>query len=126
MPQKRGSAKHSKQESSGEKPVLPGQILFEEFMEPLELSQNGLARAIDVPPRRINEIVHGKRAITADTALRLAAYLGPDPQFWLNLQTHYDLSVAYLNNRDALEAITAYDPQQNTADRLNPMQEREW
>lgn len=126
MPQKRGSAKHGKQESSGEKPVLPGQILFEEFMEPLELSQNGLARAIDVPPRRINEIVHGKRAITADTALRLAAYLGPDPQFWLNLQTHYDLSVAYLNNRDALEAITAYDPQQNTADRLNPMQEREW
>nr|WP_245670420.1 HigA family addiction module antitoxin [Corynebacterium crudilactis] len=103
---------------------MPGEILREEFMEPLELSQNGLARAIGVPPRRINEIVHGKRAITADTALRLAAYLGPDPQFWLNLQMHYDLSVTYLDTRNVLEAIKPYDHQQNVARRLNPLQER--
>lgn len=107
-----------------EQPVMPGEILWEEFMEPLGLSQNGLARAIGVPPRRINEIVHGKRAITADTALRLAAYLGPDPQFWLNLQTHYDLSMAYLNTQELLEAIKPYDRQQNVLRSLNPLQER--
>lgn len=105
-------------------PVRPGDILREEYMEPLGLSQNGLARAIGVPPRRINEIVHGKRAITADTALRLAAYLGPDPQFWLSLQAHYDLSVAYLETHDLLEAIKPYDRQQNMLRTLNPLQER--
>lgn len=103
---------------------MPGTILLEEFMEPLGLSQNGLARAISVPPRRINEIIHGKRAITADTALRLAAYLGPDPQFWLNLQMHYDLSVAYLNTRDVLEAITPHVRQQDAIGQLNPLQEQ--
>ncbi|NLZ57209.1 MAG: HigA family addiction module antidote protein [Corynebacterium sp.] len=125
MTQQRDGAKHSNPASPEGKPVLPGQILFEEFMEPLELSQNGLARAIGVPPRRINEIVHGKRAITADTALRLAAYLGPDPQFWLNLQTHYDLSVAYLNTREVLEAIEPYDSDLHVVGWLNPMQEGE-
>ena len=110
----------------GEKrPMRPGQILLEEFMEPLGLSQNGLARAIGVPPRRINEIVHGKRAITADTALRLAAYLGPDPQFWMTLQTHYDLSVTYLDNRAILEAIIPFDGDGNLASRLNPVLEQE-
>ena len=109
--------------NNNDRPVMPGEILREEFMEPLGLSQNGLARAIGVPPRRINEIVHGKRAITADTALRLAAYLGPDPQFWLNLQTHYDLSVTYLDTRTLLEAIKPYDRQQNVARTLNPLQE---
>lgn len=125
MTQQRDGAKRSNPASPEGKPVLPGQILFEEFMEPLELSQNGLARAIGVPPRRINEIVHGKRAITADTALRLAAYLGPDPQFWLNLQTHYDLSVAYLNTREVLEAIEPYDSDLHVVGWLNPMQEGE-
>ena len=105
-----------------ESPVVPGQILLEEFMEPLGLSQNGLARAIDVPPRRINEIVHGKRAITADTALRLAAYLGPDPQFWLSLQLHYDLSVTYLANSDVFEAIKPHADRSARA-RLNPLEE---
>ena len=74
-------------------PIHPGEILMEEFLEPLEVSQNRLAVAIGVPPRRINEIVHGKRRITADTALRLARYFGTTDRFWLNLQTRYDLEV---------------------------------
>ena len=74
-------------------PIHPGEILMEEFLEPLEVSQNRLAVAIGVPPRRINEIVHGKRRITADTALRLAHYFGTTDRFWLNLQTYYDLEV---------------------------------
>jgi len=73
------------------KPVHPGEILFEEFLRPMELSQTRLALDIGVPPRRINEIVHGKRRITADTALRLARYFGMSPQFWLGLQMDYDL-----------------------------------
>lgn len=72
-------------------PIHPGEILQMEFLEPLELSQYRLAREVSVPPRRINEIVHGKRAITADTALRLARYFGTTDRFWLNLQVHYDL-----------------------------------
>ncbi len=72
-------------------PIHPGEILQTEFLEPLGLSQNRLAREIGVPPRRINEIVHGKRAITADTALRLSKFFGTTAQFWLNLQSHYEL-----------------------------------
>ena len=74
-------------------PIHPGEILLEEFLGPLELSQYRLAKDISVPPRRINEIVHGKRGITADTALRLARYFGTTERFWMNLQTHYDLEV---------------------------------
>ena len=74
-------------------PIHPCEILMEEFLEPLEVSLNRLAVAIGVPPRRINEIVHGKRRITADTALRLARYFGTTDRFWLNLQTYYDLEV---------------------------------
>ena len=74
-------------------PIHPGEILLEDFLEPFELSQYRLARDISVPPRRINEIVHGTRSITADTALRLARYFGTSEQFWLNLQAHYDLEV---------------------------------
>lgn len=74
-------------------PIHPGEILMAEFLEPLKVSQNRLAVAIGVPPRRINEIVHGKRRITADTALRLAHYFGTTDRFWLNLQTRYDLEV---------------------------------
>ncbi|MEE4251227.1 MAG: HigA family addiction module antitoxin [Alcanivoracaceae bacterium] len=74
--------------------VHPGDVLFEEFMQPLGISQNRLARAMCVPPRRINEIVHGERAVTADTALRLAHVLGTSPQFWLGLQADYDLEEA--------------------------------
>ncbi len=74
-------------------PVHPGEILLEEFLEPMSISQYRLAKDISVPPRRINEIVHGLRGITADTALRLARYFGSSERFWLNLQTRYDLEV---------------------------------
>jgi len=74
-------------------PIHPGEILLEEFLEPLGISQYRVAKDISVPPRRINEIVHGIRAITADTALRLARYFGTSERFWLNLQTRYDLEV---------------------------------
>jgi len=74
-------------------PVHPGEILEKEFLEPLELSQYRSAKETNVPPRRINEIVHGTRAISADTALRLARYFGTTDEFWLNLQMHYDLEV---------------------------------
>jgi len=75
-------------------PVHPGEILLEEFMRPLGLSQTRLARALGVSPRRINEIVHGKRSVTADTALRLSRYFGTSADFWLGLQLDYDLDVA--------------------------------
>ncbi len=71
--------------------ITPGEILAEEFLKPMGLTQYRLARDIGVPPRRINEIVKGQRAITEDTALRLGQFFGMSPQFWLNLQTHYDL-----------------------------------
>jgi antitoxin HigA-1 len=74
-------------------PVHPGEILFEEFIKPLGISQYRVAKDTSVPPRRINEVVHGKRAITADTALRLARYFGTSERFWLNLQARYDLEV---------------------------------
>ncbi len=82
-------------------PIHPGEILQEEFLKPMQISQYRLAKDISVPPRRINEIVHGKRSITADTALRLGKYFGISPQFWLNLQTRYDLEIAedLLRNR---------------------------
>jgi addiction module HigA family antidote len=74
-------------------PIHPGEVLLEEFLLPMQISQYRLAKDISVPPRRINEIVHGKRAITADTALRLARYFGTSERFWLNLQVRYDLEV---------------------------------
>lgn len=80
--------------ANGEKhlpPIHPGEILELEFMKPLRLSQNALARALDVPPRRINEIVRGRRAVTADTAIRLSRFFGTTAQFWLNLQSRYEL-----------------------------------
>lgn len=86
-------------------PIHPGEILMEEFLEPLQVSQNRLAVAIGVPPRRINEIVHGKRRITADTALRLARYFGTTDRFWLNLQTRYDLEVEKDNLGSTLDRI---------------------
>jgi addiction module HigA family antidote len=79
-------------------PITPGEILAEEFLEPLGVSQNKLARDIDVPVGRINDIVHGRRGISADTAVRLGAYFGTTAEFWSNLQARYDLKKA----RDAL------------------------
>ncbi|MBI3956443.1 MAG: HigA family addiction module antidote protein [Candidatus Kerfeldbacteria bacterium] len=75
------------------RPVHPGEVLLEEFLTPFAISQYRLAKDIAVPPRRINEIIHGTRAISADTALRLGKYFKTSPQFWLNLQTHFDLAV---------------------------------
>lgn len=75
-------------------PLYPGEVLYEEFLKPLGLSQNQLARELKVPPRRINEIVLGKRGISADTALRLARHFGTSPEFWLGLQADYELDVA--------------------------------
>lgn len=75
-------------------PITPGEILYEEFMKPMELSANQLARDIDVPPGRISEIINGKRTITADTALRLGKYFGVSAEIWLNLQVDYDMRIA--------------------------------
>ena len=81
-------------------PVHPGEVLIEEFLEPLEMTQYRLAKSLKVPARRINEIVHGTRAVSADTALRLARFFGTSDRFWLNLQAAYDLDV----ERDRLGA----------------------
>jgi len=85
------------------KNIHPGEILLEEFLDPMGLSQNRLARDIGVPPRRINEIVHGKRAVTADTALRLARYFGTSEAFWMGLQADFDLEEARQRLGDRLE-----------------------
>ena len=74
-------------------PITPGEVLREDFMEPLDISMNQLARDLSVPPNRISEIVNGKRSISADTALRLQRYFGVEAQFWLNLQNEYDLRI---------------------------------
>jgi antitoxin HigA-1 len=82
-------------------PMHPGEILSEEYLKPLGVSQHKVAVAIDVPPRRINEIVHGKRRISADTALRLSRYFGTSERFWINLQSRYDLEL----ERDRLSTV---------------------
>jgi len=84
-------------------PIHPGEILLKEFLEPLGVSQYRLARDIGVTPRRVNEIVHGRRAITADTALRLGRFFTMEAQFWLNLQTHYDMELALETLEDRLD-----------------------
>lgn len=90
-------------------PIHPGEILMEDFIEGFGITQNKLAVAIGVPPRRINEIVHGKRGITADTAVRLAKYFGNSAEFWMNLQSHYELRI----ERRALQAqVDAIEPLQ--------------
>ena len=92
-------------------PLHPGEILQEEFLKPMNLSQNRLALDIRVPARRINEIVHGKRRITADTALRLAKYFDMSAQFWLGLQMDYDLDVAEDQIADRLnKEVQTYQP----------------
>ena len=84
-------------------PIHPGEILLTEFLEPLGVSQYRLAKSISVTPRRINEIVHGRRAITADTALRLGRFFSMETEFWINLQSHYDIEVAQAALQDRLE-----------------------
>lgn len=89
--------------SAAHPPIHPGEILLEEFLDPMEISQYRLAKDISVAPRRINEIVHGKRSITADTALRLARYFGTSERFWMNLQTRYSLEVEKERLEDRLD-----------------------
>jgi addiction module HigA family antidote len=84
-------------------PIHPGEILLEEFLKPMGISQYRLAKDISVPPRRINEIIHGQRAITPDTALRLSRFFGLSERFWINLQTRYDLEVEKDRLNDRLE-----------------------
>ena len=86
-------------------PIHPGEILMEDFIEGFGITQHKLAVSIGVPARRINEIVHGKRAITADTALRLGRYFGVEPQFWLNLQVRYELELAQERVADEVAEI---------------------
>ncbi len=85
-------------------PITPGEILFEDFMQPLDLSMNALARDLAVPPNRISEIVNGKRAITADTALRLARYFGTSPELWLNLQNDYEIRTVRREHGSEIDA----------------------
>ncbi|MFM7045359.1 MAG: HigA family addiction module antitoxin [Ilumatobacteraceae bacterium] len=87
-------------------PIHPGEVLLADFLEPLGVTQHRLAVSIGVPPRRINEIVHGKRGISADTSLRLARYFGTSDRFWLNLQSRYDLEIERDQIGPALDAIT--------------------
>ncbi|QRN84596.1 HigA family addiction module antidote protein (plasmid) [Chloroflexota bacterium] len=84
--------------------INPGEILLEEFLSPMQISQYRLAKDINVDPRRINEIVHGKRAITADTAFRLGFYFGISPEFWMNLQSHYDLEQLAMESGDLIQS----------------------
>ena len=86
-------------------PIHPGEVLMEDFIEGFGITQHKLAVSIAVPPRRINEIVHGKRAITADTALRLGRYFGVEQQFWLNLQSRYELELAESRVADEVAEI---------------------
>jgi antitoxin HigA-1 len=88
-------------------PIHPGEVLLHDFLEPLGLSQYRLAHDISVPPRRVNEIVHGTRSVTADTALRLARYLGTSDRFWLNLQARYDLDIERARLGDRLKKEVA-------------------
>jgi len=98
-------------------PIHPGEILLEEFLQPLNLSQYRLAKDISVSPRRINEIVHGKRAITADTALRLARYFETTDRFWINLQTRYDLEIEKDRLGEKLETeVQIHNTRQNVKD----------
>lgn len=90
------------------KPIHPGEILNEEFLQPLGVSQYRLAKDVSVPARRINEIVHGKRALSADTALRLSRFFGTSAQFWLHLQARYDLEIASSKLKGELKNMKAF------------------
>ena len=89
-------------------PISPGEIIKEEYMIPLKLSQNQLARDLDVPVGRINQIIHGRRSITADTALRLARYFETSPELWLGLQNDYDLRCAKKKLGDSIQRVHTY------------------
>jgi addiction module HigA family antidote len=107
MPGKSKSATTTRKRSRAHAPIHPGEILDEEFLKPLGVTQYRLATDISVPPRRINEIVHGLRGISADTALRLARYFRTSEEFWMNLQAHHDLEVVRARLRDRLKKEVA-------------------
>ena len=93
-------------------PITPGDVLLEEFLRPMEISQNQLAKSINVPANRVSQIVHGKREITADTALRLGKYFGIEPEFWLNLQVRYNMKIARSKVGKKIEKeVKVYFPQ---------------
>jgi antitoxin HigA-1 len=93
-------------------PITPGDVLLEEFLKPINISQNQLAKDIKVPANRISQIIHGKREITADTALRLGKYFGIEPEFWLNLQVRYNMKIARIKTGKTIEKeVKAYSPQ---------------
>jgi addiction module HigA family antidote len=106
-------------------PVHPGEVLLEEFLLPLAMSQYGLAKHIGVPPRRVNEIVLRKRSVSADTALRLGRFFGTSAEFWLNLQSQHDLDVESDHLGSRLEAeIIPFSPQAESADAFPPRARR--
>jgi addiction module HigA family antidote len=93
-------------------PITPGDVLLEEFLRPMEISQNQLAKAINVPANRINQIVNGKRELTADTALRLGKFFGIEPEFWLNLQLRFNMKIAREKHGAQIEKeVQTYKPQ---------------
>src|SRR5256885_10847730 len=96
-------------------PVHPGEVLLEEFMKPLGITQYRLAKETDVPPRRINEIVQAQRGVTADTALRLAKFFGTSEMFWLNLQAHYDLEMQRAKLGSRLASVRSFAQLRQTA-----------
>jgi addiction module HigA family antidote len=103
-------------------PVPPGEILFEEFMKPMGINQYRLAKEMKVYPRKINEIIHGKRAITADTALRLARFFGTSAELWMNLQAHYDLEVARDEVKEVVfQEVTPYVSSDSHVETLQPV-----
>lgn len=92
-------------------PITPGDVLLEEFLRPMEISQNQLAKAINVPANRINQIVNGKRELTADTALRLGKFFGIEPEFWLNLQLRFNMKIARKKHGAQIEKeVQVYKP----------------
>ena len=102
-------------------PITPGDVLLEEFLKPMEITQNQLAKDINVPANRVNQIVHGKREITADTALRLGKYFGIEPEFWLNLQVRYNMKIAKSKVGKKIDReVKKHLPQTNSHNLLTP------
>ena len=101
-------------------PITPGDVLLEEFLKPMEISQNQLAKDINVPPNRVSQIIRGKREITADTALRLGKYFGIEPEFWLNLQVRYNMKIAKNEVGIKIDREVKRHLPQSTQHRLSP------
>ncbi len=99
-------------------PITPGDVLLEEFLKPMEITQNQLAKDINVPANRVSQIIHGKREITADTALRLGKYFGIEPEFWLNLQVRYNMKIAKSKVGKIIEKEVKYHSSQTSSRNL--------